>query len=70
VHRQSITINAQSGRISVTLDLVAEEDYPHALLGAHDANGEQLAQVRVDAGFKLSKGSANAWSEDDFRKPG
>lgn len=69
VHHQNITINAPSGRISITLDIVAEEDDPHALLAAHDANGEQLAQVRVEPRFKLSKASANAWIDDDFRKP-
>lgn len=69
VHHQNITINAQSGRISITLDIVAEEDDAHALLAAHDANGERLAQVRVEPGFKLSKASANAWIQDDYRKP-
>jgi hypothetical protein len=69
LHHQNITVNTPSGRISITLDIVAEEDDPHALLGARDANGEQLAQVRVEPGFKLSKASANAWIDDDFRKP-
>jgi len=68
-HHQSITVNAQSGRISVTLDIVADEDDPHALLRAHDAHDEVLAQVRVDQGFKLSRASASAWVEDGFRKP-
>jgi hypothetical protein len=31
--------------------------------------GEQVAQVRVDAGFKLSPASAMAWVENDFRAP-
>ncbi|MCX7180349.1 MAG: hypothetical protein NTX56_16845 [Proteobacteria bacterium] len=69
VHHQNITVNAQSGRISITLDLVAEEDNPHALLSAHDANGEELARVRVPPGFKLNKASANAWINDNFRNP-
>jgi hypothetical protein len=69
-HHQSITVSAQSGRISITLDIVADEDDPHALLRAHDANDELLAQVRVGPGFKLSRASANAWIEDGFRKPG
>ncbi|MFA7280397.1 MAG: hypothetical protein WC100_09890 [Sterolibacterium sp.] len=68
-HHQNITVNAQSGRISITLDIVTEEDDPHALLRAHDANGEELAQVRVKPGFKLSKASANAWIDDSFRNP-
>ena len=70
VLHQNITINAPSGRISVTLDIVPDEDDPHALLTAHDANDEQLARVRVSPGFKLSKASANAWIDAGFRKPG
>jgi hypothetical protein len=66
---QNITINGPSGRISIMLDIVADEDDPHALLTAHDAHDERLAQVRVSAGFKLSKASANAWIDTDFRKP-
>jgi len=69
-HHQSITVSAQYGSISVTLDIVADEYDPHALLRARDANDDVLAQVRVDQGFKLSRTSANAWVEDGFRKPG
>lgn len=67
---QSITINATIGRISVTLDVVADEDDPHAMLSAHDANEQQLGRVRVGAGFKLNKSSANAWIDGGFRPPG
>ncbi|MCX7162949.1 MAG: hypothetical protein WCI19_07675 [Betaproteobacteria bacterium] len=67
---QNITINAQSGRISITLDIVPDEDDPHALLTARDAADEELAQVRVASSFKLNKASANAWIDADFRKPG
>jgi hypothetical protein len=70
LYHQTLTLNTASGRISVTLDIVAEEDDPHAWLRASDANDEQLAQVRVAAGFKLNKASANAWIESDFRQPG
>ena len=35
-----------------------------------DAAGEQLAQVRVAAGYRLNAASARAWIEDDFRRPG
>ena len=61
---------AASGRISVTLDIVADEDDPHALLAAADATGDQLAKVRVAAGYRLNAASARAWIEDDFRRPG
>lgn len=66
---QNITINGRSGRISIALDIVPDEDDPHALLTAHDAADERLAQVRVAPGFKLNKASANAWIDADFRKP-
>jgi ribonucleotide reductase alpha subunit len=66
---KTVTVNAPTGRISVTLDIVADEYEPYALLGARDAVGEELAQVRVDAGFKLNAASANAWIDADFRPP-
>ena len=67
---QNITINAAAGRISVTLDIVPDEDDPSALLTAYDAHDAQLAQVRVSPGFKLNKASANAWVDAGFRQPG
>ena len=69
-HHQRITVNAESGQLSVSLEIVADEDDPHALLRAHDPNDDLLAQVRVGSGFKLSRASASAWIADGFRKPG
>ena len=69
LHHKSITVTARSGRITVTLDIVPDEDDPHALLGAHDAAGEPLARVRVGPGFRLGAASAAAWVENDFRRP-
>ena len=68
-YHKSISVGMQSGQINVTLDIVPDEYDPHALLAAHDASGEQLAQVRVAPGFKLSLASATAWIENDYRKP-
>ncbi|WP_409970490.1 hypothetical protein [Piscinibacter sp.] len=70
MHHKSVTVTAAGERITVTLDIVPDEDDPHAMLGAHDATGEPLARVRVAAGFKLSSASASAWIADDFRRPG
>jgi hypothetical protein len=66
---QSITVTAQSKRVTVSLDIEPDEDNPSALLTAHDAEGEPLASVRVAASFKLNRGSAIAWVESDFAKP-
>ena len=70
LHHQSVFVSAPSGRVNVTLDIVPDEDDPHALLAAFDAAGEVLARVRVRPDFKLNSTSAGAWVADDFRKPG
>jgi hypothetical protein len=69
LHHRSVTVNAGGGRITVALDVVPDEDDPHALLSARDAAGEPLARVRVAAGFRLGNASATAWVESGFRKP-
>jgi len=69
MHHRSVTVTAKSERVTVMLDIVPDEDDPHALLSAHDAAGELLAKVRVAAGFRLSSASASAWIDNDFRKP-
>jgi hypothetical protein len=62
-------VNLAAGRIEVCLDIVPDDYEPYALLSATGADGEQLAQVRVDSGFKLSLASATAWIESDFARP-
>ncbi len=69
LYHKNLTLETPSGRVRVTLDIVPDEDDPHALLAAHDAFDEPLAQVRVGATFKLSVASAQAWIDDDFRRP-
>ena len=69
---QSITVTAKTQRrVTVTLDIVLDEDNPHGLLGAQCENdGVVLASsVRVDAGFVLNRASAIAWVDGDFSKP-
>lgn len=70
MRHHKLTLSTPSGMLSIALDIVGDEDDPYALLSATDALGEQLAEVRVDASFKLSTTSANAWVNDDFRQPG
>jgi len=69
LYHRSVTVDAPSGRITVTLDIVPDEYDPHAVLAAQDTFGEQLAQVRVPPEFKLSVSSASAWIDNGFRKP-
>ena len=65
-----MVVSASSGRITVTLDIIPDDDDPHALLAAEAASGDLLARIRVHAGFKLSAASAGDWIDTDFRKPG
>ena len=69
-HHKSVTVTAAgSARITVKLDIVADEDDPYAELSAFDPTGDELARVRVGAGFRLSAQSALDWIASDFRKP-
>ena len=68
-HR-NVTVIAGGQRILVTLDIVPDEDDPHALLAAQDAYGAALATQRVAPTFRLSAASATAWIEDGYRRPG
>lgn len=63
------TVSTENGELKVTLDIVPDDDDPYAILAATDEMGEQVAKVRVSAGFKLSPASAHAWIENDFRAP-
>lgn len=61
-----ITVSAADGPVEVTLDIVPDDYEPYAILSALDPFGEELAQVRVDAGFKLNRSSATKWVEGGF----
>lgn len=68
MHKQ-FEIAADGGRVLVTLDIVADEFEPHALLAAADGFGVQIAEVKVRADFRLTLASANAWVDAGYRKP-
>ena len=67
---KEVTVAAADGRVTVKLDVTADDDDPYAELSAFDASASELARVRVGAGFRLSAASAASWIESDFRKPG
>ncbi|MES2127852.1 MAG: hypothetical protein V4463_11325 [Pseudomonadota bacterium] len=62
---KSIRVDA----LTITLDIVPDDEHPYAHLSAIDADGERLAQVKVAAGFKLSAASAADWVAGGFRRP-
>lgn len=54
-------LGAGSRRIRVRLRIVPDEEYPYALLSAHDESGQVLGEARVAADFKLGAASAQDW---------
>jgi hypothetical protein len=67
---QSVTVNGQTGRVTVLLDIVPDDDNPYATLSAQDEGGDTVAEVRVDAGYKLNRNTAQVWVDAGFEKPG
>ena len=66
---QSVTITASTGRVTVNLDIVPDDDNPYAALSARDDGGDLLAEVRIAASFKLNRASAERWAAGGFEKP-
>ena len=67
---QSVTVNGRDGRVTVLLDIVPDDDNPYATLRAQDEGGDTVAEVRVEAGFKLNRTTAQSWVDAGFEKPG
>jgi hypothetical protein len=66
---QSVMVNGQNGRVTVFLDIVPDEDNPYAILRAQDKGGEVVTEVRVAAGFKLNRQTAQAWVDAEWAQP-
>ena len=66
---QSVTVTAASGRVTVNLDIVPDEDNPYAVLTAQDEAGQLIAEHRTTASFKLNRASAERWAASNFEKP-
>ncbi len=71
LHKKVVVVSG-SMTVTVTLDIVPDEENPYATLTATEARKRDdpaLAQVRVASSFKLTEASALAWIEDGFRRP-
>ncbi len=68
LHR-SVTVEGASGRVTVRLDIVADDDDPFATLTAVDAVGDEIARFKVDARYRLDAKSASAWVDGGFQRP-
>lgn len=70
LHKQVNVAVADGARYTVALDIVPDEDDPHAWLTAADAYGEQVARERVRPDFRLNAASGAAWVEAGFGRVG
>ncbi len=68
LHRSVTTVSPEGERVRVELDVVPDEDDPHAILTVRDRAGEVVEQSRVAAGFKLTVESARRWLEGAGRE--
>lgn len=63
LHR-SVTATTKGGdRIRVDLDIIPDEDDPHAILTVFDETGAVASRSTVAANFKLTTESARRWLE-------
>ena len=67
---KSTKVASSSGRITVTLDIVPDEENPYACLSARDDTGQELAAIRVAANFNFNHATASAWVAAGFAVPG
>ncbi|TAG02204.1 MAG: hypothetical protein EAZ43_09640 [Betaproteobacteria bacterium] len=66
---KNFTVDAAVGRITVSHDIVPDDDNPTATLSAVNELGELLAQVKVSPSYKLTRASAADWVSQSFAKP-
>jgi hypothetical protein len=66
---KKLTVTNNNQQIIVALDIVLDEDDPHALLSASDLDGTELAQIKVKPDFKLNSNSAHSWIDSEYAKP-
>jgi len=71
LHRR-VVVRAGDVEISVTMNIVPEDDAPYAVLAARpalDPHGATLGEARVAPSFRLSEASALAWIENGYATP-
>lgn len=68
LHRDVTIVAPDGARVRVDLDVVPDEDDPHAILTVRDQAGEVVTRSRVPASFKLTAESARRWIEGGARE--
>jgi hypothetical protein len=66
---KSTKVATDDGRVTVSLQIIADEDNPYAMLRAHDSAGALLSEAQVQAQFKFNHDIASSWVQSGFAKP-
>jgi hypothetical protein len=66
---KSTKVATDDGRVTVSLQIIADEDNPYAMLRAHDAAGMKLSEAQVSIAFKFNHEIASRWVQSGFAKP-
>jgi hypothetical protein len=69
VLHKDLVVWTDDGRYTVTLDIVPDEDDPHAILAAQDGSGETVGRQRVRPDHALTTAGATAWIAGGFARP-
>ena len=69
LHKSVVISDAAGARVRVALQIIPDEDDPHAVLTATDEGGAELARCKVAPNHKLTPASASAWAADEYRQP-
>lgn len=65
---KSLLIAGPEMDYKICLQIIPDEDEPYAYLSAFNADGEQLAKIKVRPDFKLNQSSAEKWLQQDFAR--
>lgn len=55
-------------RVFVSLDIIPDDDFPYAILSAHDEAKAPLGKQQVRVDFKLTPESAQKWIDSGYSK--
>lgn len=66
-HKTAMVADDSGARIRVDLDIIPDEDDPHAILSAWSELGEQLGEQRVAPSFAFSSARARRWVASGYR---
>jgi hypothetical protein len=70
LYKSIAVADKQGGKVQVALEIIPDEEDPHALLTASTETGAELGRQRVPANFKLTTQSAARFVQNDCRLDG